>query len=100
MSIRHPRFPTLLAMALAGAPATPLLAQSSWEEDLAAEIQIMEDCTVAFLSQIVERQVGGRSLIMAKVHCEDGRAFDATREDSFAAFEFRACEPEEEPAAC
>jgi hypothetical protein len=100
MSIRHPVLPILLAMALAGTPGTPLLAQSSWEEDLAAEIQIMEDCTVSFLSQIVERQIDGRSMIMAKVHCEDGRAFDATRDDSFAAFEFRACEPEDKPAAC
>ncbi len=100
MSIRHHFLPFLVAMALAGAPGTPLLAQSSWEEDLAAEILIMEDCTVSFLSQIVERQIDGRSLIMAKVHCEDGRTFDATREDSFAAFDFRACEPEEEPATC
>ncbi|MEZ5859022.1 MAG: hypothetical protein R3D25_11555 [Geminicoccaceae bacterium] len=100
MSTRHLLLPILLAMALAGTPATAPLAQSSWEEDLAAEIQVMEDCTVSFLSQIVERQVDGRSLIMAKVHCEDGRTFDATRDDSFAAFEFRACEPEEKPAVC
>ena len=100
MPIRHPAFPAVLALALAATPITAAFAQASWEEDLAAEVLIMEDCTVSFLSQIVERKIDGRSLVMAKVHCEDGRAFDATREDSFAAFEFRACEPEEEPAAC
>lgn len=53
-----------------------------------------------FLSQIVEREVGGRQLVMAKAHCEDGRVFDATREDLFQPFDFRACEPVDEPSVC
>ena len=60
----------------------------------------MEDCEVSFLTQVVERDLDGRSVILAKVHCTDGRTFDASRDDSFAAFEFRVCEPEEAPATC
>ncbi len=100
MSLSNPALSVLLALVVLAAPSPAAFAQASWEEDLAAEIELMEDCTVSFLSQIVERQIDGRSLVMAKVHCEDGRTFDATRDDSFAAFTFRACEPKGAPAAC
>ena len=75
-------------------------AQTDWQGDLADEILIMEDCEVSFLTQVVERTVGGREVILAKVHCADGRTFDASRDDSFAAFDFAICEPEDEPSAC
>jgi len=78
---------------------TPVLAQD-WQSDLANEVLLMEDCEVSFLTQVVERDLDGRSVILAKVHCVDGRTFDASRDDTFAAFEFRECEPEEAPAAC
>lgn len=87
-------------LGLLTAPAAPALAQQDWQGDLANEILLMEDCEVSFLTQVVERDLDGRSVILAKVHCVDGRTFDASRDDSFAAFEFRACEPEEAPAAC
>lgn len=92
---------TLLALAalLAGAAGSGW-AQEDWQNDLAAEILILEDCEVAFLTQVIEREIDGRDVVMAKVHCADGRAFDALREDAFAAFAFTICEPAEEPAAC
>ncbi len=75
-------------------------AQTDWQGTLADEILIMEDCEVSFLTQMIERQIDGRQVILAKVHCTDGRTFDASRNDSFAAFDFSICEPEDEPAAC
>lgn len=100
MSLSGPALSVLLALAVLATPCPAAFAQAGWEEDLSSEILLMEDCTVSFLSQIVEREIDGRSLVMAKVHCEDGRTFDATRDDSFAAFTFRACEPEGAPAVC
>ena len=80
--------------------ATTAPAQQDWQGDLANEILLMEDCEVSFLTQVVEREVDGRAVILAKVHCVDGRTFDASRDDRFAAFEFRVCEPEDEPDVC
>lgn len=75
-------------------------AQSDWQAELADEILVMEDCDVGFLSQVIERTIDGRELVIAKVHCTDGRTFDASRDDSSGAFDFAICEPEDEPAAC
>jgi hypothetical protein len=89
------------ALAVVGLlPLTTATAQEGWQTDLANEILIMEDCEVSFLTQVIERVIDGRSVVIAKVHCTDGRTFDALREDSFAAFDFSICEPEDAPAAC
>lgn len=80
--------------------ATPAQAEEGWQTDLANEALIMEDCEVSFLTQVIEREIDGRQVVMAKVHCVDGRTFDAIREDSFAAFALTICEPETEPSAC
>lgn len=94
-------FLAMIGLAVIGLAAAPLaMAQAGWEQSLADEILIMEDCEVSFLSQVIEREIDGRMIVMAKVHCVDGRTFDATRDDSFDAFEFAICEPEDEPAAC
>ena len=89
-----------LTLPLAIGGVTSVHAQADWQQDLAAEILILEDCEVGFLTQVIERTVGGREVVMAKVHCLDGRTFDAERDDRFAAFDFRACEPVDEPASC
>jgi len=90
----------LTAMATLGLLAAAGNAQQSWESELADEILIMEDCEVSFLTQVIEREIDGREVIIAKVHCTDGRTFDASRNDRFAAFDFSICEPDDEPAAC
>jgi len=101
-----PRRLAVQVVAAVGLAAVGLLlaaaahAQGDWRAELADEILIMEDCEVSFLTQVVEREIDGRQVILAKVHCTDGRTFDASRDDSFAAFAFSLCEPEDEPAAC
>lgn len=65
---------------------------ADWQEDLTRQILHDEACEVSFMSQVVERIVEGRRVIMAKVRCEDKRSFDAMRPGDDEAFQFKACE--------
>ncbi|MEK0084371.1 hypothetical protein [Benzoatithermus flavus] len=86
----------ILVTLLALGPISPamLRAQADWQEDLAGEIGLTRNCTVAFLSHVVERTVDGRQLVMAKVHCDDERVFDALRPDVGEPFRFSECQPD------
>ena len=75
-----------LALLLAAFPAA-----ADWREDLVVEIRSEHDCEVAYISHVVERNVDGRHVIMAKVHCLDQRSFDATRFDDREFFRFNEC---------
>ncbi|MHA1113619.1 MAG: hypothetical protein ACTSRY_03840 [Alphaproteobacteria bacterium] len=75
-----------LGLALASAPAA-----AGWREDLIEDVRIERGCDVDFISHVVEREIDGRKLVMAKVHCRDKRAFDAFRKDEFEIFEFKEC---------
>lgn len=88
------------ALLLAALLLTAGPARAAWQDDLAVEIRAAEACTVAYLSQVVERMVDGRQVVLAKAHCEDGRVFDATRTSATAPFEFKACQPAGRPQAC
>jgi len=76
----------LAALAFAAAPAG-----AGWREDLIEDIKIEHGCEVEFISHVVEREVDGHKLVMAKAHCRDKRAFDAFRKDEFELFEFKEC---------
>ena len=54
------------------ADATPL-----WQLILRHQMMADQRCHVANLSDILERQIGERITLMAKVHCNDGRQFHA-----------------------
>jgi hypothetical protein len=86
----------LAVAVMAATLASPgaLLAAAGWEEDLTTEIDLTRHCKVAYLSHVVERTVDGRKLVMAKVHCEDKRVFDALRPDELEPFRFNECQPE------
>lgn len=88
---------TLAALALSPQAAR---GQSSWQDQLREEIAIVEECEVQLLSQVVERKIGDRQVVMAKVHCADGRAFDAYRDDELAPFSFKECTPTRDTSAC
>jgi hypothetical protein len=81
----------LAAAVLATIPGL-VAAQSGWEVDLAAEIDLAKGCKIAFLSHVVERKVDNKDLVMAKAHCEDRRVFDAMRPDAFEPFRFNECQ--------
>ena len=66
-------------------------AHADWQQDLAADIDFEHSCEVAFLSHVVEREVEGKLMVMAKVHCTDQRTFDAVRTGRLEPFEFKEC---------
>lgn len=67
------------------------LAAADWRTDLAEQLSWEHDCEVAFLSGVLEREVDGRAVVIVKAHCEDGRVFDALRQDAFEEFELKDC---------
>ncbi len=79
------------ALALAVAPPNAVWA-ADWEAELNDTALFEHDCEVAFLSQVAERELDGKHVIIAKVHCEDKRTFDAYRGDDFEAFQLSPCE--------
>ncbi len=66
--------------------------QRDWAPALTEQILDEHQCVVAFLSQVVEREVDGIEVVIAKTHCEDGRAFDIYREGVLRSFEIIECE--------
>ena len=75
-----------LAAALA-VPVAPLHAQDSgWERELTEQVLREYDC------QVAERLVNGEQVVLAKVHCQDKRTFDAYRDSAFEPFEIHPCE--------
>ncbi len=75
-----------LSLLVTAALAAPALA--GWEEELAEQIEYEHDCKVGFLSRITERTVEGHKVVRAKVHCDEGRSFDAFRPDGSDLFQF------------
>ncbi len=88
------RFTTTIAV-LAMLTATPSFAQSSdpaWLDDLSFEIENVKQCKISYLIKVHEGELGGRKTYEARVQCEDGRMFDATRIGDGEEFTFKACE--------
>jgi hypothetical protein len=81
-------------LAFAATVALPALAE--WEEDLAAQMRWDEDCQVQYYSGVIERVIDGNLVIIAKVHCDDGRTFDATQRNELEDFEIEECTPKEQ----
>jgi hypothetical protein len=92
--------PTLSLFVALGLLPMAALAQSSWEPQLREEIALDQGCELEFLSQVVERTVEGRQIVMAKAHCADKRVFDAFRDDELAPFRFSECEQSRDTSAC
>ena len=72
--------------------STALADRRDWAPALTKQILDEHQCVVAFLSQVVEREVDGIEIVIAKTHCEDGRAFDIYREGILRRFEITECE--------
>lgn len=62
-----------------------------WLEELSADIAVMHDCEVAYLSHVVERDADEGLMVMAKVHCVDQRTFDAFRLRTADVFQYKEC---------
>ena len=86
-------------VALAAVLTTVLVAMpalAGWQEDLASQMRWDHDCDVTFFSNVIEREVDGKPVIIAKVHCQDGRVFDAIQRSAFEDFEVSECTPTEQ----
>lgn len=81
----------IVLLALAIALPRPAAAQT-WQSELTEQIAEERDCEVSFMSHVVERDIEGRLLVMAKVHCVDKRTFDALRKDELDLFRITLCE--------
>lgn len=81
-------------LALAPALALPAAADDhDWRAELAAQMRAEEDCVVAFYTNVLERDVDGRSALFVHIVCEDGRAFDGRRfEGMQKPFTVRPCD--------
>ncbi len=82
--------PTLGLLALL-ALALPAQAED-WAPELTAQILEEEDCEVAFLTEVLERVVEEKLIVLAKVHCADKRSFDVSRHSDREPFDIRPCE--------
>lgn len=82
------------AVALSAGLALP--AQADWREDLAAQMRWDHDCQVTIYTGTIERNVNGNLVVITKVHCDDGRVFDAIQRDELADFEVDECTPVEQ----
>ena len=80
------------AIVLSLVAGTGQAAREDWAPVLTVQIFDEHQCVIAFLSQVVERRVDGRDVVIAKVHCEDDRAFDAYRAGSLGRFDLTECE--------
>lgn len=65
--------------------------QEEWEPDLVWQLEEEHACVVSYLTNVIERKVDERLVVFARAHCDDGRAFDAVREDVFSLFVVRPC---------
>ena len=81
----------ILTVAVHTAPAV-----ADWQEDLALQMQWDHDCEVSFFSNVIERDVDGETVVIAKAHCVDGRVFDAIQRGAFEDFEVNECTPVEQ----
>lgn len=67
-------------------------AAAEWQKELTMQLRELHDCTLGFLSHVQESKIEGLPKVIAKAHCEDGRAFDVSREHERGLFKITECE--------
>jgi len=67
-------------------------ANEQWLDDLMLQLAVEEACDVAELLSSTEGFLGNNVFIDARVQCEDGRQFDASRLEPAEEFTLRICE--------
>ncbi len=87
----------MLILAAAGPVSA---AEPGWQTKLTRQLAAEEGCTVAFYSQISVVRQNGREIIAARAHCEDRRAFDATRISPAEVFDLRECATSGDERTC
>lgn len=71
-----------------------MAADDDWKKQLNEQMSADKQCSVQYMTNVRETTLAGQASITARVHCSDGRSFDATRLGSSAQFDIRDCEPQ------
>lgn len=66
-------------------------AMADWQADLRAQMLEEHRCLIGFFSQVDEKVVEGETIVMVRLHCQDGRAFEASRRDPLSPFRVVEC---------
>ena len=77
---------------LAGSVIAALSASADWPDELKLQALQSKRCEVGFMTDVKVRIVDGQQVIFARIHCHDGRAFDASRVGDTGQFTFAACD--------
>lgn len=83
------------ATVLALASAVSAYAQSSdpaWLDQLQFEIRAAKRCEISYLIRVHEGRLGEKTTYEARVQCQDGHMYDASRTGEDAPFVFTQCE--------
>lgn len=67
-------------------------ANEQWLDDLMLQLAVDEACDVVELLRSTEGFLGNNVFIDARVQCEDGRQFDASRLEPALEFTLKICE--------
>jgi hypothetical protein len=83
---------SLLAVLSLAAGSIPAVGQDKWLQDLSEQMLDEYNCEVAYLTNVVEREIDGELTVIVKVHCTDKRAYDAVLDPSDPFFQIRECQ--------
>lgn len=87
-------FIALSAVALSVSVAFAQSNDPAWLDDLQAQMQKDQGCTVDLFININEGALGSGRYYEARVQCRDGRLFDASRFEPESAFTINKCKIE------
>ncbi|MEM7464448.1 MAG: hypothetical protein AAF362_17395 [Pseudomonadota bacterium] len=83
---------SIFSLFLSSSGAFAQSADPAWLEDLNFEIAAEKQCEITYIVRMQEGVLGGQPTYEARVQCEDGRMFDASRIGEVAPFTFALCE--------
>ena len=66
----------------------------NWKQQLNDQMLAEKECTVQYLTNVHETELAGQASISTRVHCADGRNFDAVRLGDSTRFDVKDCEPQ------
>jgi hypothetical protein len=64
----------------------------AWEDGLRRQLLSELNCELNYLTDVREFELLGKKSVLVRAHCNDKRAFDASREGGEETFRFRSCE--------
>ncbi len=69
-------------------------AEDDWKQQLNDQMLAEKQCAVEYLTNVRETELAGQASVSSRVHCADGRNFDAVRLGESTRFDVKDCEPQ------